>query len=169
MRILSHIFLFILILLGSCKDKNKVKSYNYDLNSVIEKQYQDKKWWEDSKFLSGDTIAIKITSYREYENHNEFEDIEQSSIVLTSNKNFLLNADTIFSTENIISHIYEIDNTSIITQTDADESYYYLIIRNTIKVNFKLDNGNYVFSLTAQTKNGYNINDSILIDYSKRK
>lgn len=168
MKTLKIIGIAIAFILVGCTD-DTIDAYHYDFYSI----FKDKYYWLESSFISGDTVAFRLDSYKQLKCYNEYEQVVDNSISLICDKDILIGNDTILKNENLFKEIPLIDKEMVsferqIYLNNQPDNFYHLIIHSTKSNKLILDDGYYKFKISAKTVNGYNINDSVLIKYYNR-
>lgn len=151
------------LLCVSCTD-DTFKSYDYGFFSIAKGRY----FWEESKFLSGDTIAFQINSSNILEDYHSFEPIKEHSVELSMNDFFVINEDMIGRNENLIEAI-KLVNPNMISfahqpsNNSVENHFYYLIIQSTTTSKINMKDGYYTFYFNAETVSGFEISDSTIV------
>ncbi len=159
-------FTFLIFLMISCK-KETFKYYSFNFYPVEE--INNSGSWVETDFLSSGFLSFRLNSLRILEEFHDFEEINISTCNFYSDKDFIVNSDTIKSGENLLS---KLDQEMIFFERHiggqgAEYSWYYLIIKSTDSKKINILSDYYQFNIKGYTENGYEINDSLLVKYNK--
>lgn len=159
--------IFIALIIASCEEKETFKYYSFDFHPVVEVNNSDT--WIETDFISGETLAFQLNSYRILEEFHDFEAIKFSTLELVMDKDFIINSDTIKSGENLLLNLdNDLISFSQRYKKDVEYNWYYLIIKRTDTKRINLASGYYQFNINGYTEHNYEISDSILIKYNNR-
>jgi hypothetical protein len=163
--ILISIFLAILL---SCKKKETFKYYSFDFYPVIE--IRNSGTWIETDFLSDEKLSFQINSLRILEEYHDFEALNMNDCRFYSDKDFIINSDTIKAGENLLKRIDSemISFKQHIGEYGKEYSWYYLIIKSTEYNKLNISSDYYQFNLEGTTEHGYIFKDSLMIKYNNR-
>lgn len=157
----SIYLVFISLFFSACEETGTFKYYNFDFYPI--KEYKNSGIWSETRFISGDTIAFQLNSFKIMKEFHDFEPIKISTCKLFTNKNFIVNEDTIKPGTNLLNRLNSDMISFSLDNGNSRYDWYYLIIKSTKSAKLNLSNGYYQFHFIGETKNGFEINDSLLV------
>ncbi len=145
----------------SCKNEKTFKYYMFDFYPI--KEINNSGTWIKTDFLSNEKISFQINSFRILEEYHDFEPLDISICNLYSNKDFIVNSDTIKAGENILNRI----NGEMISFKQQDNALicYYLVIQSTSNNRLNIKSDYYQFNFEGKTNMGFEIKDSLIVKY----
>jgi len=168
---MKNIFLLVFILfslLFSCKEKETFKYYSFDFYPV--KEVNNTGTWIETDFLLDEKLSFQINSLRILEEYHDFEALNINDCRFYSNKDFIINSDTIRAGENLLKSIdgEMISFKQHIGEHGKEYSWYYLIIKSSENIKLNILSDYYQFNIEGTTEQGYTFKDSLMIKYNNR-
>ena len=159
--------IFVLVMfvtISSCKEET-FKYYSFDIYPVKE---INSGIWIEIDFLANEKLSFQIFSRRILDGYSDFEVLNMTTCNFNSNKDFIINSDTIKAGENLLK---KLDNNMISFKQHIGEygnkyNWYYLIIKSTENSKLNLPSDYYQFNFEGKTENGYEIKDSLIVKYN---
>jgi hypothetical protein len=149
-------------LFSSCKEEETFKYYSFDIYPVEE--IGQTGTFIKTDFLSNEKILFQINSYRVLDEYYDNEPLIFSSCKLYSNKDFIVNSDTIKPGENILSRI----NSDMISFQQQEKAmiYYTLLITSIPQYQINIASDYYQFNFEGITEKGFEFKDSLIVKYT---
>jgi hypothetical protein len=163
-RILFALIIFAIF--SSCKKEETFKYYSFDIFAIVD--INNSGTWIETDFLTNEKLSFQLNSLRILEEYHDFEALNMTVCSFYSDKDFIVNSDTIRAGENLLKKL-DSDMFSFnqhIGEYGKEYSWYYLLIKSTENRKINMPNAYYQFNFEGKSKNGYEIKDSLIVKYS---